>query len=482
MARAAWPKLLTILCGLAIAGTAAADEPLDLIPADSLLCWKGRPFPNAQPGPAKPSAWATLIDVTVRVAGDSLDSTQRLTARVFEGIGAMVRYPFAVALIDARAKHTNPHGTGSKVERLRIVAVIKTAGKSEPFRRVIQKVVNEQTDAGVATLEKKQIGRWTYQELRDSRLPDWCVVAWGTLGEHFVIALGDGVWPLVAAVAEGQAGSLSKDEWVTEIRQQRHDEPLIEIIMAAKDIRQRLDPFVQGRATAFFKAWHSGGLIRGYWALGFQDRALYCLGHLRTPTQTIRRSYADPNIHEPRFLQTIPDTSRYAIYRLEVSDYLPRLISGFYATRSEQERQAAADLWAQIQKDLGVDVQRDALVHLGDTIVLHNYPPHPLHLPLAFTSLIEIRREPAKVRRTLETLCAAWQAAIERAADESGVPNPAQLQRDDDGIWYLQIGPVASLAWTFTDRFIVTSWSPMALREYLDKIGDKAGKRTSAKK
>jgi hypothetical protein len=34
----------------------------------------------------------------------------------------------------------------------------------------------------------------------------------------------------------------------------------------------------------------------------------------------------------------------------------------------------------------------------------------------------------------------------------------------------------AGRAWTVTDRFIITSWSPAALRSYLEQIGDRVGK------
>ncbi len=456
---------------------ARADEPLDVIPAENLLCWKGLPFPDTDPTSANPSPIGTLIDLINRVGHTPLGAKEQLTLRIFETLGCAVRYPFAIALIDARAKPARADGTGGKVDRLCIAAVIKTAGNSEPLRRIIQKVINEQTDAGVARLEKKTVGRWTYQELRDSRLPEWCVIGWGELGPHFVLTLGDGVWPLVASVAAGETGSVSKDKWVAKIRQQHPEEPLIEVVVAAQDIRQRLDPFVQGRATKFFEAWHIADAQQTHWALGFEGRAMYCVANFRNSDSTVRQLYADPGIRVKRFLQTVPDGARYAIYRLPVATFLTRLVSSYYATRGEEDRAAAARLWAQIQADLGIDAERDALAHLGRNVVLHNYPQHPLHLPLAFTALIEIRAEPKKVRDTLEKLCRAWQEGLEKVADETGVPNPAHLYREDDGVWFLQIGPVAGLAWTFTDQFIVTSWSPKALRQYLDEAGDRAGRR-----
>lgn len=478
--RAARSLLLILPAALAAARPGSAREPLDLIPSDILICWKGLPFSETTQAPTQPAAIDVLVETGRRIFRHRLDKRAQLTLRIFEGLGTLARYPFAVALIDARARPVGQDRQGSKVDRLQIAAVVKTGGQNQPLLRLIKLALDEQTDAGVATLEKKQAGRWTYQELRDERLPGWCVVAWGALDEHFVITLGDGVWPLVASVAQGKQDSASRDAWIAGIRRQYPQEPLIEIILAARGIRERLDPFVQGRASEFFKAWQASGLERGYWALGFEGRALYCFGHLQTGERTIRRRYADPRIRAARFLQTVPDETRYAVFRLEIPTYLPRLISGFYATRSAEERRAAVELWTRLQRRLGIDAERDGLAHLGNTIVMHNCPAHPLHLPLAFTSLIEIRREPEKVRHTLETLCAAWQRAMEEAADQSGVYNPARLERDDDGIWYLQIGPVASLAWTFTDRFIVTSWSPWALRQYLDTIGDKAGRRLPA--
>jgi hypothetical protein len=56
------------------------------------------------------------------------------------------------------------------------------------------------------------------------------------------------------------------------------------------------------------------------------------------------------------------------------------------------------------------------------------------------------------------------------------------LHREDDGLWYMQYGPIAGPAWVVTERFIVTSWSPRALREYLAKAGESVGGTQTASK
>jgi hypothetical protein len=326
-------------------------------------------------------------------------------------------------------------------------------------------------------LATQTAGKWQYQTLTDARLPDWCEIAWGQIEKHFVITFGQNVWPEIAAVASGEKESISHVSWISQVRRLQEEEPLIEVLVSSRKIRDRLDPFVRGRASAFFKVWHIDDVEFMHWALGFQGRALYCIAHFREDKLTKRLVYANPNVRDERYLQTVPEESRYAIYHLSAQRFLPKLISGYYATRDPEDREMAAAAWAKIQADLGIDAERDALDHLGNTIVAHNYPPHPFNLPLAFTSLIEIREEPAKVKQTLEKMLEAWQAALDRHAEETCKELPLRLIRDDDGVWHVEFMFVHGVAWTFTDRFIVTSWSPIALREYLAKIGDKIGKR-----
>lgn len=455
------------------------DAPLNLVPADYLLCWKGLPFPGAEKKSDQPSSLRTLLDLAGRVFGDRLDETQKLSLRILETLGIVGGYPFTVTVLDATAKPAGADGSSAKLDQLRIAAVIQTGSLSgsEPFLRVIQKAINELTDAGAAQLTTQRAGRWQYQSLVDERLPEWCEIAWGQIEKHFVIAFGRNVWPEIAGVASGEKASISRVGWIASVRRMQEDEPLIEVLVSSRKIRERLDPFVSGRATDFFRAWHIEDVEYMHWALGFRGRALYCVAHYREENLTKRILYADPNVRDERYLRTIPEEARYAIYRISSQRFLSKLVASYYATRDPEEREAAATVWRKIQDDLGIDVERDALNRLGRTIVAHNYPTHPFNLPLAFTSLIEIGSEPAKVRQTLERMLEAWQAALDRHADETGRELPLRLIRDKDGVWHVEFMYVHGVAWTFTDQFIVTSWSPIALRDYLTKVGDRIGKR-----
>lgn len=459
----------------------AAQGPLTLVPAEAMFAWKGLPLPEAHPAAPGASSDGSVIDVFVGVLPQlmpgALDAKGRVTLAVLKAFGEVFKRPFALGVIDARAVVGESGGQSRKIDKLRTVLVIQNPPRDLTFVSIIQRILNEFTDQGQAKLDKRQAGKWTYYELLDQRLPEWSHVAWGQIDDYFVLTVGEDVWQQIAAVAEGKAPSIATDPWFAPIRSLRKEEPLIEVIIAAQRIRETLDAFVDGRASKFFEAWSAGDMEKSHWALGFEGRALYCMNYFYAGGRTRRRLYADPAIKDPHYLQTVPEEARYAIYRVPVVRFLPRLLSAFYSTRRPDEQKLATELWAKIQNELGVNAERDALDLLGETIVLHNDPPHPLRLPLAFTSLIEIRAEPDKVRTTLEKLCTAWQAALEETADQTGEPPAATLRRDPDGVWSLQFGLFGGLAWTFTDRFIVTSWAPSALRQYLDKMGDKLGKR-----
>lgn len=491
-----WPAPVLLLAGLVCAagamGRADAREPIELIPAGSMLCWQGRPAPDTGPGTSQPTTLQTFLEVGARLAAGPLDSGTRLNVRMAEMLGLMIRYPHAVALIDARAMPTATDPTSRRVDRLRFAMVVQVGDQAEPFLRIIQKAVNEQTDSGAATLVSGRAGRWTYQELRDQRLPEWAVIAWGQIEGYFVLTVGSKVWADVAAVAAGDEPSLAADPWYAVARATRRRSAFVEIFVAAREIQERLDPFVDGRASGFFRAWEAGDMRQAHWALGHEGRALYCVAHFRmgdsgAPGEetTVQRVFADPDVRDPQVLATIPPGARYAIFNVPVGQFLTRFFRGLVACQGAEARANVERIWSETQVQHGFDAEQGLLAHLDQRIVLHNDPPHPLGLPLAVTTLIEIRDEPDTVRRTLETMCVAWRAALDEVVSRGGAPPPFTLHRDEDGMWYLRYGPagpdwlgLAGPAWIVTDRFIILSWSPLALREYLQKVPAEVTRRS----
>lgn len=460
-----------------LASAASAREPVDFVPADSLACWSGRPFPDTSAADGESSTWQMLLELGSRIAstsGPQLNTGTRLTVRAAEFFNLMIQYPHAVTLIDAQAKPLESDPRARRVDQLRFAAIVKCDKNTEPFLRIIQKTVNEQTNADAATLQNMRTRGWRYQLLRDGRLPQWSTIAWGFIGDFFILTIGEDVWPEIASVAAGDRTSISAEPWFAAARMPNRHEALIEIFVAAGAIQQRLDPFVAGRASAFFKAWDAGALERAHWALGFEGRALFCIAHFRVGDETVKRLYADPKTRTPRLLATIPPEARYAIYDIPTQRMLPRLFRGLIAMQGPEAKANIERIWAEIQAEYEFNVERDLLPNLGNHVVLHNAPPHPLRIPLAMTTLTEIRQHPDRVQKTIEAFCTAWRDKLDEVIERGGAP-PFTLRRDDDGVWSMRFGPIAGPAWTVTDRFLITSWSPLALREYLAKVPKAVG-------
>jgi hypothetical protein len=499
--------------GEAAGAPAPLDDPLRVIPAQCMFCWRGQPLPGCAPVTDQQPTLVTLAELWARLAGRPLDRRAQLAARILEAFELLSHRSHAMAFLaldevaaasptatapadPAAAATSKPVNLAADPEVVRFALVLARQGDSKLYRQFVKRILDEQTDERHANLQLRQAESWKFQELRDQRLPDWCTICWGDLDEYFVFTIGPDVWPAVAATAAGRTPALSQDPWILAARQEVRkasqrppaasaasalvapNQPQIEIFGDVRKLRDRLDPLVGERATAFAKAWHIDDAERTFWGLGLQGRALYCLASFLTPRgETLTRLYADPRASDPRWLAAIPADAHYAIYRVPVGEIVPRFFGGLYALRGKEVRAEAEALWARVQTEYGFNAQRDILDHLGNTVILHNDPPHPLQIPLAVTVLLEIRDQPATVRQSVEKICAAWQAALDRAVRETGIPSPGTLQHDDDGIWYVQFGPLAGPAWTVTERFFISSWSPAALRAYLDKVGSAVGAR-----
>lgn len=525
--RPAQALLALMVCWLSVSAV-LAGEPIDLVPADSLLCWYARPAahdvpedetlpdgrgsgrqaadanaggkPNAAGGKLpsgdvrgqsaggtgaardeSAASLASLINRGSRLIGRPIEGQVLLWARVLEAFRVVTRYPYAIAVLDARAKPLAADNDAKQLDRLELAVIVRTGGASEPLLRTIQTIVNEQVDAGTAALRTERAGDWTFQVLRDRRLPDWVEIAWGSMGEHFVVTVGDGVWNEIAETAARRRPSVSADAWYAEARAPRGGRSIIEVFAGLAAIRARLDPFVDGRASAFLRVWDADRIEKSHWAVGFEERGLFCEARFRSDGRDLLRTFADPSFVRPELASTIPATARYAVFRIKAGDVLGDLSASLLATRSEPMQRIILRHWERICRDGGFDPQRDLLANFGRHVVIHDDPPHPLHVPLATTILLEIQRDPQRIRAALDGLFSGWEATLANLSDPdpAAAPRLVYLRRDGDGVWYVQIGFFLGPAWTVSDRFVIASWSPAALREYMERVGDAAGKPVS---
>jgi hypothetical protein len=116
-----------------------------------------------------------------------------------------------------------------------------------------------------------------------------------------------------------------------------------------------------------------------------------------------------------------------------------------------------------------MDIDGKLISHLGEYVVIYDYPPHPLRIPFAWTIAFEID-DRESVQLALNAILSAWSRYLDERAkrDESGLVR-VKVRHDRDGVWYLQAG-ILGPALKVVDGYVVVSWSPQALRDALKYI------------
>ena len=128
-----------------------------------------------------------------------------------------------------------------------------------------------------------------------------------------------------------------------------------------------------------------------------------------------------------------------------------------------------------LEASAGLSIEKDILSHLTGPVVVHNYPPHALKLPLAWTILVPIDGDPTALRNHLDRF-------LEVIRQKLLQKNTVQLRRDSNGVWYIQYG-LTGPALTVTDRWLMVSFSPEALRQnlaLLSIVPDEGGSTSQA--
>ncbi|MDX2200683.1 MAG: hypothetical protein SF069_17130 [Phycisphaerae bacterium] len=472
------------------ATTAAAYDPLApdtlaLIPAECMLAAHVRPLPkeinpdhdfkgvgDEEEGP--PSFLAALMNVLPQLVGNSMKPGDMIGMRITEAFFYATRYPYSLVLLDAAAKPIPNRPDSLRIDGLKGAAIVRTAGASGKFASILQQTLERVTSEKTATLVEREVHGFKYKELADSRLDPDEVVAWGEIGPHFVLTFGEGVFQQIAACAAGEQRSMKSDEWIEKARTSRAANTYVDLIFDPMRIRKQLDPHVSNAATEFFAAWDAQNVQRSHWSFGIEGKAMFCVANYLIDGETYERVYARAQPADAAIMATIPKDTNYAVYELPVGRFIGRFIGGLTATRDAKVKAEITTNWERLQSEGKFDGQRDILDHLGERIVIHKYPLHPLRIPVLTTTLIEIRDNPKEVARAVDALFTGWTNIVSEKIDK-GIVMPATLTRDSDGIWFLNLG-LAGPAWVVTDKYVVTSWSPSALRDYLSVAGDAAGK------
>jgi len=473
-------RLLRLLILGAVAATAAAMPPdlLEAVPADACVGLVVDPAGSTPRGTTQgtadrpPSALDTAafllrqarqMGLTNRVDGQ--------VAAVMDTIASLpvvVRHPFAVCILRAGARRL-PDG-GYRLSDLHAALIVRTNGRNTALQSRIQQLLNTHVNSEVATIETVRRRTHIGHRLLDRRLPGWAVVEWGPVGNCYIVALGEGTLDAVArclGASDEQRPSLRDDAWFRAAFARCRGESAAALwTVRFHAIRRGLGLIMTGEPEDVLRGLGLEKTDRGLWSLGFAGRAVeaYSVLHTRPAGGRPPQDLFRPICRAPSgdWIHTVvpPLARQFAVIEHAPRDLVLRARDAYLASRQPSTRAQLRELWSRLETDTDTSVDREVLRQLGDRIVIHDAPPHPLGIPLARTILIEVSGSAAAARTCLERLLVRAQQHLDRpSADWASL----RLNRADDGVWYLQAG-LCGPALAITDRWIVIGYSPAAVR------------------
>lgn len=414
----------------------------------------------------------TLAEMLMSLMGRARDmgifgAADGFTRRVFDLIDCwpvIHRYPRAYVLHDIRLKQLE--AGSNRLDRLALSAILQTGPDNLEIPQLIQHFLNRYTNEQSGRLETISILDYPFHRLTDSSLPSWMVWEWGQVDDLFIVSLGVGSSERIVASLLGREPNLSQDEWFTTGHQQARGAAAdFEIYLDVASLQKRLGEAAQDRFYAVVDSLGIKTSQKSIWTIGSVGPAHSCYAYHRREGVDRLVPISAPDLYRDEHKKLIPaEATGYAILNADAAEVLRRIRSCYLAAQRLEKRFALIRAWDELAEARDIDFEQDVLAQLGGHIIIHNYPQHPLRLPLMWTILIEIDGDSRKVLRAIHETLNHFSARLElAAARKKSLALAPLLHKSSDGIWYLQYG-IYGPAVAVTEHWLAISYSPEALR------------------
>jgi hypothetical protein len=468
----------------------AAPRPITaLLPADSLVVYMARPYGQSESRPAADAVGTSQPDAT----GPSISSVLvflsasglvpdegQVYADIAGTLPLLGQFEHAVVLLDISSRIVHAAASGPdedapevslRLKDLQTAVIFRTEGRQRTVLEHVNRIIGRYTNADVADLATATIGGHSYQRLKDERLPGWAVWEWGRLDDFFVVSFGAGAFEKVAAAYAGKAESLAEDPWFRSAAAKTgSDRALAQWFIALSRLEKRVATVGPSRHTRVVQALGAAGMTHDLWTIGREGRVMTWYRCYRRDGQDVVRRYSDPEDQPQNLRKIIPEEARYyGIIRVPTGWLVDNLPRAWLAAQSEGHVRTWSRIWNRLEEETGVDIRGSLIDHLGEHVIIFDYPPHPLRIPFALTIAIEIDN-PRSLQMATDTLLAAWSRYLDERADQTRMKLVRlKVRHQQDGVWYLQAG-IPGPALKVTDRYLLLSWSPQALRDAVQRM------------
>ncbi|QOJ02039.1 MAG: hypothetical protein HRU71_00405 [Planctomycetia bacterium] len=489
--RGSVPALLLIVISHLPAARGEERAITELVPADALIMycakpytWLDQPIGRAE-GTTQPTGTAASIASIVSVLNTAglIPAEGQVFADIAGALPLLAQFEHTLALLDVSSRIVEqPQASVSRaggedvdislrLRNMQAAMIFRTQGRHQVVIDQLRRVTGRYTNNEVAKLEKGEIQGVRFDRLVDSRLPGWAVWEWGQVGEFFVISFGADAFVKVAGTASGKHPSMNQDAWYRKAFERTDGErAFAHWLIAFMRLEEALGPQAGGRFEAVTQALQAADLDRDLWTIGADGKRLSCHRCYQKAGRDVVQSYSNPQAFSQDHLRIVPKEAEHiAVISVPTSWLVDNVPRGWLAAQSISNVQKWRRAWRQLERDSGVDIGGNLISHFGQTVVLYDYPPHPLKIPFAFTLAIEIDDAKA-VKAATDALLDAWTRYLdERAERNKTTLVRIKVRRDPDNVWYLQAG-ILGPAMKVMDRYVLISWSPQALRECVEYI------------
>lgn len=492
-----WPAFVLFAALPTGMAAAAPDRPITaLIPADCLVAYSSKPYAEAAPT-SMPASNPVTGDAPPRREGSQLSHILAILnlsgmipdeGQVFADIAARLplfgRYEHAAILMDVSSKvirrpatANEPASESLRLNSLQCAAIFRTGPDRTDILEHLNQLIGRYTNKSVGTLTRETAHGLPYQRLADNRLIDWAIWEWGPIGDDYVICFGAGSFEKIAAVYAGKSPTLADDKWFKAAGKKVHAEAAhAQWFIALAKLEACLTDVAGSRYEKVIEALKADHMTHDLWAIGRRGRAMTWYRCFRRNGEDVLHVYSDPDNPSRAMRRIIPDAAKhYAIIQVPTRWLVDNLPRAWVAAQSDDHIRLLTAEWKRVEQVTGVNIGENLFEHLGENIVIFDYPPHPLDIPFALTIAIEINDRKA-VSEALDALLLRWGQYLDQRADRRGTRLVRlYVKHDPDGVWFLQAG-ILGPALKVTDKFVVISWSPQALREALKYIEPDAKK------
>jgi hypothetical protein len=433
-----------------------------LVPADILAAYMVD-SPPADGASAKSNSFdiaTVLIDQAFAMGFlNSLDIEIRCWLDTIASISTIIAHPHAVMLFDLQVERDEHES--HRVSKLSAALVMRTRGNSKAIEKRIQHLLGSYTNQTESTLDSLQIEEHTLHRLRDGRLADGLVVCWASVGDYFIVAIGEESLRRVVAALHSKATSIWQDASFREgVEALAAQNALITVHLRFDEVQKKSPP-LGAKLRKMQAALAMADCEQGVWAAGYSGRSLEIRQWLRTGGKGNLSVIAGDEYLRGGAEDVLPgEAGTFAAIGIEPTVWFERIRSAYLAARSRKNVAESRAYWGQVEQSAGLHFA-EFFSRLGGPILVHDFPEHALRLPPAWTIVVPVKGEAQLVRKDIEAIFSFWQKELEGGA--------LGLARTADGLWFLKVG-LEGPAITVTDRHLLISFSPHAVRQNLELL------------